>query len=374
MGSKRKLPITVSKQRVRSNPEATQALIATYHTLNKQLTQHLSQNNHEAAKEAKRKMDELGGLDAYQRASLKGGDERKGRGASGRWITDQLRAEHQRIEATLPTQNPKIKLKLLDVGATSGETYKRLFAWVDVTAIDLNPQCLLVKRQDYFERPFPETDDEKFHVVCMSLVINFVGDVAKRGEMLVRTLPFLYPEGLFYIVIPLPCVTNSRYMTHDHFVGLMGQIGFDLIEFHHATKVAYYLFRKSADSDSVDPSGVALKKVEINPGPGRNNFAIVIQPQPQPAAPKSVDSSRSKPRDRGRHSAAPLPNHKSPKTPPASISKSSGKPKTSKTTASRPAVPPGQASKTKSKRASPKPLQDQRLVKSGRIAKPASRR
>jgi 25S rRNA (adenine2142-N1)-methyltransferase len=54
--------------------------------------------------------------------------------------------------------------------------------------IDLNPQSPRVLKKDFFELEKPVTEDAKFHVVCLSLVVNFVPDALLRGMYCCTTL------------------------------------------------------------------------------------------------------------------------------------------------------------------------------------------
>jgi 25S rRNA (adenine2142-N1)-methyltransferase len=226
----------------------TQKIISEYHTLNKRLAVLTKQGDHEGAQKVREEMDELGGLDGYQKASLRGGDERKGKGACGKWLVKLLKDHHYRErlmgvddddDATLvggadkddgddsdgardlvklvdtesgrdqedPSSPSSVsmslgsisggnrdarnrkkatatkKILLLDVGALNGETYAKQSSWIHTTSIDLNPQHPDVQQQDFFERPAPKSREECFHVLCFSLVINFVGEPIKRGNI-----------------------------------------------------------------------------------------------------------------------------------------------------------------------------------------------
>lgn len=114
-----------------------------------------------------------------------------------------------------------------------------------MTPIDLNPQDPLITKMDFLEMPVPIRREELFDVVCLSLVINFVGDPAQRGEILRHSTRFLVPgTGILYLVLPLPCVQNSRYMDHELLIEMMTSLGYTtLIQHHFAKKLAYYAFR-----------------------------------------------------------------------------------------------------------------------------------
>ncbi|KAJ3087868.1 hypothetical protein HK102_010106 [Quaeritorhiza haematococci] len=363
----------------------------------------------------KAEMDKLGGLHAYQRASLKGGDEKKGKGASGKWVEPYLKEEWLRrngrgsqgkkpgkdtvaeeespvvprwiggrcpgcnrllIRPPLRTKSkddassssdsaPPIEpdwkdrnkfLRILDIGALNGETYKRCKMWLKAEYIDLQPQHPSVKRQDFFERETPrwclggrwcsgndggggakkttlnmgkgdagqeqEVDVDElgddleesnvFDCVAMSLVLNFVGEPERRGDMLHHALKFLHPVhgGYIFLVLPLPCVTNSRYTTHQWLCQMMAEsflgstasfkkeskmknAGCECVAYHHAKKIAFYLFRWNGVAgggsnssefrrhfDSEGRLDLIMKdspKTLVNQGGGRNNFSVVVK-------------------------------------------------------------------------------------------------
>lgn len=73
-------------------------------------------------------------------------------------------------------------LTLLDVGALSGTSYSKFTSSIVPTYIDLNPVGPNVEKADFFTYAPPKTAEEKFDVVGLSLVVNFVGDLTQRGE------------------------------------------------------------------------------------------------------------------------------------------------------------------------------------------------
>ncbi|KAG0345852.1 hypothetical protein BG004_002943 [Podila humilis] len=241
---------------------ATAQLIRTYHTLNKQLSKCLArieasknkrnqtqrdqqEDNIQVAAdlvriaEIRQEMDDLGGLDMYQKASTLGQSKQRG-GDSSKWLIPILETCH-------PSMNKKTdpSLRLLDVGALSPHNYQRYASWIHTTPIDLNPQDPLITKMDFLEMPIPTTEDSLFDIVCLSLVVNFVGDPTQRGEILRRATRFLVPKtGLLYLVLPLPCIDNSRYMDHALLVEMMDYLGFStLVKHHFAKKLAYYVFQ-----------------------------------------------------------------------------------------------------------------------------------
>jgi 25S rRNA (adenine2142-N1)-methyltransferase len=134
------------------------------------------------------------------------------------------------------------------------------------------------------ERPLPQDENDQFDIISLSLVLNYVPNPAGRGEMLVRTLKFLrawqYPEGLthffpsLFLVLPAPCVTNSRYLDEMKLEALMESLGYMNSKKKLSNKLVYYLWRMISP---VTKGKVGLKKEEIRSGKSRNNFAIVLK-------------------------------------------------------------------------------------------------
>jgi len=137
------------------------------------------------------------------------------------------------------------------------------------------------------QRQLPASDDDKFDLVSLSLVLNYVPDPAGRGDMLHRTTQFLRrytgqePEnpssGLFpslFLVLPAPCVTNSRYLDETRLQRIMGSLGYMPVKRKLSAKLIYGLWRLE------DTTGAAnrtrWKKEEVNPGKSRNNFAVTM--------------------------------------------------------------------------------------------------
>ncbi|TPX77998.1 hypothetical protein CcCBS67573_g00752 [Chytriomyces confervae] len=237
----------------------------------------------EAAR-VKEAIEALGGLHAYQRASLKGGDESKGRGACGKWLVGMLNKYvvpsrdgmgSRKSEEKEESAKKVDRLKLLDIGALNGATYAKQRAWIDAEYVDLNPQHANVIRQDFFERPLPRNKADLFDVLCLSLVVNFVDDPERRGIMLMRARQFLVPSGLLFIVLPLPCTKNSRYMTHERIVEICKAIGFEEIEFHFTKRLSYHLWRRVEGHNT--KKAVSVEKKMVNPGAARNNFSIIVK-------------------------------------------------------------------------------------------------
>lgn len=160
--------------------------IAQFHALEKRIA---AASSAEERQTLLKEQDALGGLQEYQQASLHGARH----GESSKWLVTELEKRHGRRET-----------RLLDVGAIAGTSYKK-YTSIKPTYIDLNPQAEHVIKADFRDYPVPE---QPFDVVCLSLVLNFVGSIDDRVQILRRAHKFLKPEGYLYTVLPRACVSK----------------------------------------------------------------------------------------------------------------------------------------------------------------------
>lgn len=208
-------------------------------------------------------LQQRGGLHVYQMASTVGQKSERG-GDSLKWLV------------TLYKRLGRTATRTLEIGSLS-PTNAILTSGIfgEVTRIDLNSQHPQILQQDFMKRPLPLGKDEKFDLILCSLVLNFVPTPSGRGNMLRRMTEFLEPfqkgqKPSLFFVLPLPCVTNSRYFNKSLFANVMKSLGFEEIEYHEAKKVAYWLFDWHGRGKKIQyPS-----KSEVNPGKQRNNFYI----------------------------------------------------------------------------------------------------
>lgn len=145
--------------------------------------------------------------------------------------------------------------------------------WIEAVSIDLNSQHERVIACDFFDYPPPAMDERKFDIVCLSLVVNFVGALEDRGRMLTHAHRYVEPDrGLLYIVLPLACVSNSRFLTHEKMRGILASAGWRVVSTHDSAKLCYLLCQ--ADLSICD--GRVHRKEKLREGIERNNFAIVL--------------------------------------------------------------------------------------------------
>lgn len=194
-------------------------------------------------------------LDKYQKASVKA--ESIGQFACGKWL-----------KSNLDKSDKSMKLSILDVGNLTGRNYSEKY--FNPTYIDLNPQQPNIQKQDLLTF----NSLTRFNIVCLSLVINFSPVPSIRGEMILSAKRNLELNGRLFIVLPLPCIMNSRYLTHEYFIEMMLSVGFKYKNHLFTNKLALYLFENT--SDTIE-NGKFSKKALLRDKGGCNNFAIVFK-------------------------------------------------------------------------------------------------
>jgi 25S rRNA (adenine2142-N1)-methyltransferase len=279
MGTKKKLSLSHGRPPAFQKPasltaKATRTIIRTHHTLQKQHAQAIKVGDAAKAKELERQIKEQGGLKAYQQASITGQSKIRGGDSSTvlmAWLKERKIAK-----------SADGKLKMLEVGALSTSNACSKSGLFDVTRIDLNSQDPQIEQQDFMERPLPTSDTERFDIISLSLVLNYVPDAIGRGEMLRRTCQFLdsskaddkvFP-GLFF-VLPAPCIQNARYMTNQHLDKILNSLGYEKLHQKISAKLVYSLWKFTTSPVSKEPT--LFPKVEVNPGKARNNFSIIMR-------------------------------------------------------------------------------------------------
>lgn len=240
-------------------------IITEYHTLNKTIDSvRKNPSIHKEDKAAQialleAKKEKIGGINAYQKAS-KLGEARHGSFNAAKWVLKQLRAHN-----VCANRTEGEKLRVLDVGALDNN-YKKHSKWIQCTPIDLNPQS-----NDVVKADFLKLDHKEYDVVVLSLVVNFEGDIRKRGDMLRKCPKLIVDQGYLVIVLPLPCLNNSRYLNEELFLSMMESLGFEVFTRHSSKKLSFFMFRRARQVQVKSFPKKILRK-----GGNHNNFAIVL--------------------------------------------------------------------------------------------------
>ncbi|KAL8947049.1 MAG: hypothetical protein Q9222_006630 [Ikaeria aurantiellina] len=270
--------------------QATRSLIRKHHTLQKQLCTALARNDTASAENLRAQLADSGGLQKYQEASIQGQSCERG-GDSSRvlveWIKDCYSSDQR------PGSAIHKKLRMLEVGALKVDNACSRSGIFDVQRIDLHSQHPGIERQDFMERPMPSSEameTEGFDIVSLSLIVNYVGDAVGRGKMLKRVKGFLRASGngkntakagsailpALFLVLPAPCVVNSRYLSEERLNDMMVSLGYEKVRWKLTNKLVYYLWHYIGYNDHVKREAT-FQKQEIRRGRTRNNFTIVLQ-------------------------------------------------------------------------------------------------
>ncbi|KAI1144153.1 putative methyltransferase-domain-containing protein [Hypoxylon sp. FL0543] len=177
-------PPTARKPKSMSR-KATKTLINSLHLLEKQKAQAIAKGDRATETAIDTEIAALGGIEKYQQASLQGQRPDRG-GDSSHVLMEWLKS----ADSTLFSSSAA-PLKMLEVGALSTTNACSRSGIFHVERIDLNSQSDGIKQQDFMKRPLPKDDSERFDIISLSLVLNFVPDAIGRGAMLRRTLDFL---------------------------------------------------------------------------------------------------------------------------------------------------------------------------------------
>ncbi|KAL9935584.1 hypothetical protein V8E36_005932 [Tilletia maclaganii] len=315
--------------------------ISKFHALQKRLASPATSSATER-KKLEQELSQLGGLEAYQNASLTGAGLH---GESGRWVGKSL------LSHAFPSSTPPKNFRLLDVGAIKGTAYDEFADWMSVVSIDLNPRAPNVFQADFLDCAVPvphapslastsstthsnsnallphDAVSEGFDAVSLSLVLNFEGDLAKRGEMLLRPHAFLRaaqpqpqppekPEtatqgGYLIVILPFPCIDRSRYCTDQHLTSIFTSTGWDVIHRQDSKRLTRWLLREKPGIRSPGQVGCAdvwkqwwdgsvYGRKEIRVGAILNNFCIKL------AGPRPSESSTRSERESPVASAPPF--------------------------------------------------------------------
>ena len=286
-GKKRKRPQLLSSTRPATTKSTslssrrTRSLVRTHHVMLKQLNSAVAKDDQQAIQDLTAKIEAAGGLSKYQDASTKGQSMDRG-GDSSKVLVDWL------VEAAVVTNLEKLRkppLRMLEVGSLHVNNACARSGLFEMERIDLRSQHRLIREEDFMRRPIPSIEKlavEGFDIVSLSLVVNFVPDMMQRGEMLKRVSNFLrrrqdissfFFPGVF-LVLPAPCITNSRYLDEERLEQIMRSLGYRKAQRKMSAKLVYYLWRHEGIGPKMEKS---FKKEQIRSGASRNNFALVLQ-------------------------------------------------------------------------------------------------
>ena len=94
---------------------------------------------------------------------------------------------------------------------------------------------------------------------------------------------FLQPRtGLLYLVLPAPCIENSRYLNRDRLSHIFTAVGLVTVKerMKPGGKLAYFLLRRTDEGQTgmlyPAPPRELITRVSLREGASRNNFSILL--------------------------------------------------------------------------------------------------
>uniref|UniRef100_H3GRM7 Probable methyltransferase BMT2 homolog n=1 Tax=Phytophthora ramorum TaxID=164328 RepID=H3GRM7_PHYRM len=214
------------------------------------------QQQNERLSEINKQLEQLGGRQAYQDASILNTSFHR----TSKWVFQLLTRFERRPKAKQPP------LRVLEVGAINTQLLS--CPWLDVRAIDLNSRHERIEQRDFFSlKPTGE-----FHVLVSSMVLNCVPGADKRGEMLRLYREHLKEGGLLFLMLPLLCLRHSQFMTYARFTKILEAVGFRVRETKDSPKVAFFCLERT---EAPDDKASFPHKLLVHGGK-RNDFSVVI--------------------------------------------------------------------------------------------------
>jgi 25S rRNA (adenine2142-N1)-methyltransferase len=266
--------------------KTTSSIIRTHHTLHKQLAQARKAGDAESAAAIERQIESLGGLKLYQAASTVGQSKDRG-GDTSRVLVDWLGLDRKPVTASQAKSNAGKQLRILEVGSLSTTNALNIPGLTLVRRIDLHSQSAGIEERDFMSLSPSELWQGKagYDILSLSLVVNYVSEPKERGEMLQHTVPLLHDavaatseERLLpsiFLVLPLPCVDNSRYLTEERLEAIMSSLGYEKRRVKRSSRLYYSLWQFLC-SHSHPAARHVFKKQELRSGKTRNNFYITL--------------------------------------------------------------------------------------------------
>mmetsp|Transcript_7578 Transcript_7578/g.19505 ORF Transcript_7578/g.19505 Transcript_7578/m.19505 type:complete len:271 (+) Transcript_7578:96-908(+) len=242
-----------------------------FHELTAELQAAKSSGSKSDAKRIQEQIDQLGGREAYQDASVLTTSRAK---HTSKWVFSELTRLGYRPGRGEPP------LKVLEVGAVNTQILS--VPWLQVRAIDINSCHPRIEQIDFFNLA---PAGVYFAVVC-SMVINCVPTPEARGDMMRRLFAHTQPGGLVFLTLPLRCLTHAKAMTWRRLVNIAQQVGFTLESCKTSPKIAFFCLRRPVNQDAIGTGGVNSRAQQHEPPAGAkashnsaqktNTFAITF--------------------------------------------------------------------------------------------------
>ena len=146
---------------------------------------------------------------------------------------------------------------------------------MNVRAIDLRTESSLIEVCDFNALSVSE-ESAKYDVIVCSMVINCVPTPERRGVMLRRLRNFTKVGGLVFLMLPLLCVTQSKYLTKDSFLNMLVKVlKFEIREVKETPKILFVVLVKR--EGGFEAGGWGNFKVVNRGKKFRNEFAVCFE-------------------------------------------------------------------------------------------------
>lgn len=112
-------------------------------------------------------------------------------------------------------------------------------------------------------------------------MLNCVPDPVSRGKMLKLYYEHLQPAGHLFLMVPLLCLRNSKFMTYARFVEILKAVGFFVKETKDSPKVSFFCLEKKAEDVESATRANASTAIRfphklLVQGEKRNAFSVVV--------------------------------------------------------------------------------------------------
>ena len=304
---KSKAPVPLAPPAAMKSRRVARVTTTLFHQYTRERDAALKRGDAAAVAAAEQKIEEIGGREAYQKASQLNTSHHSTSkwvigvlGGQG-WLQGIADAESAASLSSRKNKVPKRNVRLLEVGAINrelldastktrkrkidktDETAEERVYRLDVRAIDLRCSQPGIEEADFLQLPLVDADpNQRYDAIVCSMVINCVPNAPDRGRMLALLYHQLRPGGLCFLTLPRLCLTQSRYVTTDLFRSMLTDgVGFELVKERESPKVAFFVLKRPDEAVGTAKrrrlDSQFTKKTVVNKAKKfRNEFGVVL--------------------------------------------------------------------------------------------------
>ncbi|GMH57751.1 hypothetical protein TL16_g02458, partial [Triparma laevis f. inornata] len=270
MGKKKsKKPVPIKSSSAMKSRTLARKITTKFHQLTSK-KHALKESDSEAISRIEEELIELGGRDAYQKAS----QLNTSIFSTSKWVWGKLsltgKAFGRKVNASKPKE--RTPSKVLEIGAINTQlldfTAKGL---CETRAIDINSQSPRIEEANFLSADFePGAQDA---IVC-SMVLNCVPNADLRGEMIKKIDRLMNVRGDVFVVVPLLCLTQSPHINKESYETIWKNLGYELREVRVTPKLHMIWGVKGKGGGNGDAAEEGDWRVGKGKMGGRNTFGI----------------------------------------------------------------------------------------------------